>query len=52
LYKLRLPLPLPDPDADIPQSLTDMAERMRETVRLSHKPEEEESVFVEGHSYG
>ena len=52
LYKLRLPLPLPDPDADIPQSLTDMAERMRETARLSHKPEKEESVFVEGHSYG
>ena len=52
LYKLRLPLPLPDPTADIPQSLTDMAERMRETVRLSRNTEEEETVFIEGRSYG
>lgn len=52
LYKLRLPLPLPDPTADIPQSLTDMAEQMRETVRLSRNTEEEETVFIEGRSYG
>ena len=52
LYKLRLPLPLPDPDADIPQSLTDMADRMRETARLSRHSEEQEAVFTEGRSYG
>lgn len=51
LYKLRLPLPLPDPDADVPENLTDMAEKMRETVRLS-RAEEIENVFVEGKRYG
>ena len=53
LYKLRLPLPLPDPDSDAPDDLVKMAERMRETVRLSRKPEnDEEELFVEGRRYG
>ena len=46
-------LPLPDPDSDAPDDLVKMAERMRETVRLSRKPEnDEEELFVEGRRYG
>jgi hypothetical protein len=53
LYKLRLPLPLPDPNSGVPDNLAEMASQMRETVRLSRKPEnDKEELFVEGRHYG
>ena len=53
LYKLRMPLPLQDPDVEIPSDLMELAEKMRETVRLSRASDNENELhaFTEGKNY-
>ena len=51
LYKIRLPLPKPATDEDVPQNLWQVAERMREDVRLSQATETATSPFTQGKTY-
>ncbi|MBO7081504.1 MAG: TraM recognition domain-containing protein, partial [Neisseriaceae bacterium] len=51
LYKIRLPLPKPATDKDVPQNLWQVAERMREDVRLSQATETATSPFTQGKTY-